>query len=126
MAQPAIPSPWESLHRTRRALLATTLALGLWLLGLSLIGICVVFIIPHRTWNAADTCGVLALIGFVVSHSLVGWKMIQLIKAAGKPGMETDPKDAATAFTAFWKINLRAHAILWVWIVLLIAITYLD
>lgn len=52
--------------------------------------------------------------------------MIQLIKAAGKPGMETDPKDAATAFTAFWKINLRAHAILWVWIVLLIAITYLD
>jgi len=121
------PSPWAILRSTRRAIIAITVLLSLWiLLVLSFMWIGAWGVATHGRWSTADLCFFLALAGFVVSHSIVGWKMIQLIRALGRPGMESDPKDAATAFTAFWKTNLRAHAILWVWIVLLIAFTTLS
>jgi hypothetical protein len=118
---PASPSPWAALRRTRRALIAVAILLGLWLLlVLGYMGIVAPGIDFHCKLGRLDRSIFFFFGGFVVSHAIVWWKLIRLIKAAGKPEMESDPKDAARAFSAFWKTNLRAHAILPVLMILLI------
>ena len=116
------PSPWAALRRTRRQLIGVSILLGLWLL----LVLCYMRIVApeidfdfHSKWGRLDRIFIFTFAGFVLSHAIVGLKLLQLIKASGKPGMESDPREAATAFTVFWKTNLWAHAILWVWIVLL-------
>jgi hypothetical protein len=92
-----------------------TILLGLWL---ALVVFLIYVIAGSSSLYAQEIWLLLALLGFVISHGLMGWKLIQLIKAAGHPDMESSPQLAARAFAAFWRTNLQAHALLWAWLAL--------
>jgi hypothetical protein len=92
-----------------------TVLLGLWL---ALVAFLIYVIAGSSSLYAQEIWLLLALLGFVISHGLLGWKLIQLIKTAGHPDMEASPQSAARAFAAFWRTNLQAHALLWAWLVL--------
>jgi hypothetical protein len=92
-----------------------TILLGLWL---ALVVFLIYVIAGSSSIYAQEIWLLLALLGFVVSHAFVGWRLLRLIKAAGEPEMETSPQPAARAFAAFWRTNLQAHALLWAWLVL--------
>ena len=103
MAHPGTltPSPWTALRRTRRQLIGVSILLGLWLLLM----LCFMRIVApeidfdfHSKWGRLDRIFIFTFAGFVLSHAIVGLKLLQLIKASGKPGMESDPREAATAF----------------------------
>lgn len=116
MNAPHAPSPWSALRRTRGPLIATAILLGLWL-ALLLYGTGTLAV--HIQWRSVEASLVLGLLGFIVSHVFVGWKLIRLIRAAGRPDMESSPQLAARAFATFWRMNLQAHALLWAWLLLL-------
>ena len=109
------PSPWAHLRRARGALISVTILLGLWL---ALVAYATCALAVMIQWRSVEASLVLALLGFVVSHAFVGWRLLRLIKAAGEPEMETSPQPAARAFAAFWRTNLQAHALLWAWLAL--------
>ncbi|MEY3829596.1 MAG: hypothetical protein RL636_1297 [Verrucomicrobiota bacterium] len=115
MNLPATPPPWAHLRRTRGALISVTILLGLWL---ALVVFLIYVIAGSSSIYAQEIWLLLALLGFVISLGLMGWKLIQLIKAAGHPDMESSPQLAARAFAAFWRTNLQAHALLWAWLAL--------
>jgi|AACY02.14.fsa_nt_gi hypothetical protein len=115
MDKPTTPSSWAHLQRTRGALISVTILLGLWL---ALVVFLIYVIAGSSSLYAQEIWLLLALLGFVISHGLMGWKLIQLIKAAGHPDMESSPQLAARAFAAFWRTNLQAHALLWAWLAL--------
>ena len=115
MDKPTAPSSWAHLRRTRGALISVTILLGLWL---ALVVFLIYVIAGSSSIYAQEIWLLLALLGFVISHGLLGWKLIQLIKAAGHPDMESSPQLAARAFAAFWRTNLQAHALLWAWLAL--------
>ena len=92
-----------------------TILLGLWL---ALVVFLIYVIAGSSSIYAQEIWLLLALLGFVISHGLLGWKLIQLIKAAGHPDMESSPQLAARGFAAFWRTNLQAHALLWAWLAL--------
>lgn len=115
MDKTATPSSWAHLRRTRGALISVTILLGLWL---ALVVFLIYAIAGSSSLYAQEIWLLLALLGFVISHGIVGWKLIRLINAAGHPDMEASPQLAARAFAAFWQTNLKAHALLWAWLVL--------
>lgn len=117
MNVPPAPSPWIALRRTRRPLIAVTVLLGLWLA----LALFLMYGLVGESLRSDSRVAWLALIplGFVVSHAIVGWKLIRLIKVAGQTDLETSPQTAAHAFTSFWRTNLKAHALLWAWFLLL-------
>lgn len=122
MDKPTTPSPWAHLRRTRGALISTAVLLGLWL---ALVAYATCAFAVMIQWKSAEASLVLAPLGFVVSHAFVGWRLLRLFKAAGHPDMEASPQSAARAFAAFWRTNLQAHALLWVWLALTFLLTKL-
>lgn len=124
------PRPEETLRRTRPWFLAAGGLLALWML---LAMAFVLLTTRHHAEITGESFGPLllrnpltyAVAAYVAAHAYVGRKLLQLARAARQTDPAEGRAEAARAFAAFWRVNLRAHLLLWSFLAAFILLTFL-
>jgi hypothetical protein len=118
------PASCESLRRTRRALIAVCALMALWFLLLTFLLIATTW---HHTeivrgkWSFArlllNNSLLPVCLGYGVAHYHVGRKLLALARETHDLTADAPLRPTGEAFSTFWKANLRAHLLLFAFVV---------
>ena len=126
-----IPSSWESLRRSRWALFAVCGLMVLWFVLLAFLVIAttshyVEILCGQRSFSSLLLTNSLlpVCLGYGVAHYLVGRKLLALARQSKDLAVGAPLRPAGEAFSSFWKANLRAHLLLFAFVVFAWALLY--
>lgn len=119
-----IPSSWESLRRSRWALFAVCALMVLWFVLLAFLVIAttshyVEILCGQRSFSSLLLTNSLlpVCLGYGVAHYHVGRQLLALARQSKDLADGTSLRPAGEAFSSFWKTNLRAHLLLFAFVV---------